>query len=104
MKRLVIRGLSSGTANLSPEVLCILKEIRQSERQRKLRFRHADGIGDTPALSNVAPLVSRSASGGGPGRLVFIQLLPGRWIRCTGAMAGAVDAPGATREFTDSQC
>lgn len=29
-------------------------------------------------------------SGGQSGRLVFVCLLPGRWVRCTGAMLGCL--------------
>lgn len=102
MKRLLIRGLISGTASLSPGALNILRAMGRIEGQQKHRLHCALHTKDASAVATPAPTVSVSTSTGGPERLVFVQVLPGRWVRCTGTMAGNSTSSGATSASTDS--
>jgi hypothetical protein len=102
MKRLIIRGLISGTANLSPGVLAILRAIGRAERPKTHRPRCARESEGADAIAHTSLPVSTSFSEGGPGRLVFVQVLPGRWIRCTGTMAARPVPSGETNVSTDT--
>ena len=87
MKRIIIRGLASGKTPLTPDGLKLLKELPDEGCPRTERA--APHNADKPVPAPPKP-VQTARNRCRPGRLVFVSLLPGRWVRCTGAMLGCL--------------
>jgi hypothetical protein len=85
-RKLIIRGLISGKAKLTPQVLTELdKRCSREGPPTSGNTRPPPRKGPPPAAPDSGSKADQCCP---TPRLIFVSPLPGRWIRCTGAMLG----------------
>ena len=79
--KIVLKGLSSGRVQLTPEILAVL------EQQRDFALSAVSDRGDAASMVKPAAQPDAHAGQSGVKRMIFASPLPGRWIRCLGLLA-----------------